>query len=132
MWRASIELSVIISIFYWNFIELRRTSRRSPGLGDRRRPARLPKHDLRRQHRIPLALGDQEADLGAMTTATKPRASRRQHPQLDPPGAPPRVAVAPSLQDRDHVVIRSDDDTDEDYEARCRVFAAALAFAHKG
>ena len=84
------------------------------------------------QHRKPLALGDREADLGAMTTATKPRASRRQHPQLDPPGAPPRVAVAPGLQDRDHVVIRSDDDTDEDYEARCRVFAAALAFARKG
>jgi len=37
--------------------------------------------------------------------------------------------VAPGLLDQEHVVIRADDDTDEDYEARCRVFAAALAFA---
>jgi hypothetical protein len=34
--------------------------------------------------------------------------------------------------DQEHVVIRSADDTDEDYEARCKVFAAALAFARKG
>ena len=29
------------------------------------------------------------------------------------------------------VVIRAEDDTDEDYEARCRLFAAALALASK-
>jgi hypothetical protein len=34
--------------------------------------------------------------------------------------------------DKEHVVIRADDDTDEDYEARSRLFAAALAFARKG
>jgi hypothetical protein len=34
--------------------------------------------------------------------------------------------------DQEHVVIRSADDTDEDYEARRKVFAAALAFARKG
>jgi hypothetical protein len=34
--------------------------------------------------------------------------------------------------DQEHIVIRSTDDTDEDYEARRKVFAAALAFARKG
>jgi len=48
------------------------------------------------------------------------------------PGTPPHVAVAPGVLDQEHVVIRAPDDTDEDYEARRRVFAAALAFARKG
>jgi hypothetical protein len=34
--------------------------------------------------------------------------------------------------DHGHVVIRAADDTDENYQARRRVFAAALAFARKG
>jgi hypothetical protein len=63
-----------------------------------------------------------------------PPNQRRAQPQseLAPPGTSPHVAVAAGLLDQQHVVIRADDDTDEDYEARCRVFAAALAFARKG
>ncbi len=53
-------------------------------------------------------------------------------PALAPPGAPPHVAVAPGVPDKAHVVIRADDDTDADYGARSRLFAAALAFARKG
>jgi len=53
-------------------------------------------------------------------------------PELAPPGTPPHVAVAPGVLDKDHVVIRAADDTDEDYGARTRLFAAALAFARKG
>ncbi len=53
-------------------------------------------------------------------------------PELAPPGTPPHVAVAPGVLDKEHVVIRADDDTDEDYVARSRLFAAALAFARKG
>jgi len=64
-----------------------------------------------------------------MKTKTRPRTSTSQQPELAPPGSPPHVVVAPGLLDQEHVVIRADDDTDEDYEARCRVFAAALAFA---
>jgi hypothetical protein len=67
-----------------------------------------------------------------MKTKTRPSRPVHQHPELAPPGSPPSVAVAPGLLDQDHVVIRSHDDTDEDYEARCRVFAAALAFARNG
>ena len=47
-------------------------------------------------------------------------------------GTPPHVAVVPGVLDQEHVVIRSADDTDEDYEARRKVFAAALVFARKG
>jgi hypothetical protein len=50
-------------------------------------------------------------------------------PELAPPGEPPHVAVAPGLLDKEHVVIRSDDDTDEDYQARCDMLVAVLAFA---
>jgi hypothetical protein len=52
--------------------------------------------------------------------------------ELAPPGTPPHVAVAPGVLDQEHVVIRAADDSDEDYEARRRVFAAALKFARKG
>lgn len=52
--------------------------------------------------------------------------------EIAPPGAPPHVAVAPGVLDQEHVVIRAADDTDQDYEARSRVFAAALKFARKG
>lgn len=67
-----------------------------------------------------------------MNIVTKPDRPEQQHPELAPPGSPPHVAVAPGLLDHDHAVIRSDDDTDEDYEARRRVLAAALSFARKG
>lgn len=56
----------------------------------------------------------------------------RTRPDLAPPGTPPHVAVAPGLLDRKHVVIRADDDTDEDYAAKQRLLDAALAFARKG
>jgi hypothetical protein len=51
--------------------------------------------------------------------------------EFAPADAPPHVAVAPGVLDQDHVVVR-DDDTDENYAARSRVFAAALAFARNG
>jgi hypothetical protein len=60
----------------------------------------------------------------------RPPRRRRAKPQPDlaPPGTP-HVAVAPGLLDREHVVTREDDDTDADYEARCRLLAAALRVA---
>jgi hypothetical protein len=42
------------------------------------------------------------------------------------------IAVAPGILDHEHVVVRSDDDTDEDYAARCRLLAALLAAARRG
>jgi hypothetical protein len=62
-------------------------------------------------------------------TPPQPLASE---PELAPPGTPPHIAVAPGLLDQNHVVIRAEDDSDEDYEALCRLLAAALAFARKG
>jgi len=68
-----------------------------------------------------------------MNEIRPPRHRRaKPQPELAPGGTPPHVAVAPGVLDQEHVVIRSADDTDEDYEARCKVFAAALAFARKG
>jgi hypothetical protein len=49
-------------------------------------------------------------------------------PELAPPGTPLHVAIAPGLRDQAHVIIRAEDDTDEDYEARSRLLAAILAF----
>jgi hypothetical protein len=60
------------------------------------------------------------------------RRGTKPQPELAPAGTPSHVAIAPGVRDREHVVIRSADDTDEDYEARRKVFAAALAFARKG
>jgi hypothetical protein len=64
----------------------------------------------------------------------RPPRPRRPKPraELAPPGTSPHVAVAPGVLDHEHAVIRAADDTDEDYAARSRVFAAALAFARKG
>ena len=67
-----------------------------------------------------------------MNIVTKPVRPAHQQPELAPTGSPRHVSVAPGLLDHDHSVIRSDDDTDEDYEARRRIFAAALSFARKG
>jgi|HubBroStandDraft_1064217.scaffolds.fasta_scaffold202453_2 hypothetical protein len=67
-----------------------------------------------------------------MKTATKHRRPVAPSPELAPPGALPHVDVAPGVLDRAHVMIRADDDSDEDYAARCTVFAAALDFAGKG
>jgi hypothetical protein len=54
-------------------------------------------------------------------------------PELAPVGAPLHVSVAPGLLDKDYVVIRSDEDTDKDYEARQAMFTAVLAYAqHQG
>ena len=51
--------------------------------------------------------------------------------ELTPAGSPPHIAVAPGVLDREHVVIRADDDTDADFERRSRLLTAALAFARK-
>ena len=58
------------------------------------------------------------------------RASQPPH-ELAPPGTPVHVAVEPSLLNQDHVVIRADDDTDEDYQAKQHLLAAALAIVRK-
>ena len=66
---------------------------------------------------------------------TPHRAAPRPHdaePDLAPPGTPPHVAVAPGLLDHQHVVIRADDDTDEDYEAKQLLLDAVLALARQG
>lgn len=47
--------------------------------------------------------------------------------ELAPPGTPTHVAVEPGLLDQDHVVIRADDDTDEDYQGKQRLLVAVLA-----
>jgi hypothetical protein len=67
-----------------------------------------------------------------MNEIRPPRRRAKSPPELAPAGTPPHVAVAPGVLDQEHVVIRSADDTDEDYEARRKVFAAALVFARKG
>lgn len=51
--------------------------------------------------------------------------------ELAPAGSAPHIAVAPGVLDREHVVIRADDDTDEDFERRSQLLAAALAFVRK-
>jgi hypothetical protein len=56
-----------------------------------------------------------------------PSAAVGRQPELGPPGTPPHVAVAVGLQEQAHDIIRAEDDTDEDYEARRRLLAAALA-----
>jgi len=58
----------------------------------------------------------------------QPDAVSDDHPDLAPSGSPPHVAIAPGLVGQDHVAIRAEDDTDEDYEARRRLLAVALAF----
>jgi hypothetical protein len=67
-----------------------------------------------------------------MDTTIPPAHTEDHQPELAPFGALPHVAVAPGLLDQQHVVIRGDDDTDEDYAARCRMFAAVLNFARNG
>jgi hypothetical protein len=52
--------------------------------------------------------------------------------EAGPALAAPHVAVAPGVLDRDHVVVRADDDTDAEYAARVRLLAMALAFARGG
>jgi hypothetical protein len=81
-----------------------------------------------------LATRHDNADFAAAMNEIRPPRRRRAkpRPELAPAGTPPHVAVAPGVLDQEHVVIRSADDTDEDYEARRKVFAAALAFARKG
>jgi hypothetical protein len=61
------------------------------------------------------------------------RRRRRAETPLDlaPPGTPLHVAVAPGLPEQKHVVIRENDDTDEDYEAKQRLLDAVLAYARK-
>ncbi len=60
-----------------------------------------------------------------------PTPAPARQPELAPPGTPLHVAVAPGLRDQVHVIIRAEDDTDEDYEARSRLLAAILAFPEK-
>ncbi len=66
------------------------------------------------------------------TNSSRGRAApgRRKPPKAD--DAQPHVAVAPGLLDSEHTVIHEADDTDADYEGRCRLLAAALDFARKG
>ena len=63
-------------------------------------------------------------------TPSSPAPARQ--PELAPPGSPPLIVVPPSLLDQKHAVIRAENDSDEDYEARSRLLAAALAIASNG
>ena len=67
-----------------------------------------------------------------MITITRPKHESRRQPELAPPETPPHIAVAPGLLDQECMVVREDDETDEDYEARCRLSAAVLRFARQG
>jgi hypothetical protein len=67
-----------------------------------------------------------------MNEIRPPRPRRvKPRPELARPGTPPHVAVAPGLLHHEHVVIRADDDTDEDYSEKQRLLHAVLAFARK-
>jgi hypothetical protein len=79
-----------------------------------------------------LAKSGPSPDFGRMSTITRPKSQSRRHSELAPAGTPPHIAVAPGLLDQEPVVSREDDDTDEDYEARCRLSAAVLRFARQG
>jgi hypothetical protein len=72
-------------------------------------------------------------DLGLMKakSASGARPYKRQNPPK-PIDTLSHVAAAPGLLDLDHSVIREPDDTDADYESRCRLLAAALDRARKG
>lgn len=64
-----------------------------------------------------------------MDTTTRADIPGDRQPELIPLDAPLHVAVAPGLLDREHVVIRADDDTDEDYESKQRLLDAMMAYA---
>jgi len=56
----------------------------------------------------------------------KARAHKPGHssaPQVTAADGLPRVIIVPGLLERGHDVIRDDDDTDADYEARCNLVA---------
>jgi hypothetical protein len=58
------------------------------------------------------------------TRATSPRASKaRQRP---------RVLAAPGMLDRKFTATRQPDDTDAEYEARCKLFDVLLESAKQG
>jgi hypothetical protein len=44
----------------------------------------------------------------------------------------PSVIAAPGLLDREHTLIREADETDAEFEARCRLFHALLDHAKQG
>lgn len=67
-----------------------------------------------------------------MNDIPAPRRRRaKPQPELAPPGTPPHVAVAPGLLDHEHIVMRADDDTDEDHADKQRLLDTVLAFARK-
>jgi hypothetical protein len=69
-----------------------------------------------------MATGDAAMEGGLVTEVTA-------EVELAPPGAPPTVVAAPEMLKGEHVVIRAEDDTDADYEARSRLLAAVLTLA---
>ena len=60
------------------------------------------------------------------------RSRAKSYSELAPSSTPPHIAVAPGLLDREHVAIRHEGDTDEDYEASKRLLAALLDYAKQG
>jgi hypothetical protein len=52
--------------------------------------------------------------------------------ELAPPGTRLSLTVVPGLLDQEHLAIRDDGDTEEDFESSKRLLAAVLAFARKG
>jgi Arc/MetJ-type ribon-helix-helix transcriptional regulator len=69
--------------------------------------------------------------LPTMKTETKPRRQASSQPRSAPSDTPAHVAVAPGLLDHEHVVVRDEEDTDADYEARRRLLDLALRVARR-
>lgn len=78
---------------------------------------------------MPLAFPDGRADFRGMDTTTRSAHTEDHRPELAPDGAPLHIALAPGVLEQEHVVIRSDDDTDESYQSRCDLLAALLDYA---
>ncbi len=49
--------------------------------------------------------------------------------ELAPPDAPLHIAVAPSVLDREHTVIREPNESDESYRSRCELLARLTSYA---
>jgi hypothetical protein len=77
-------------------------------------------------------IGRPGAILQRAEIAIKPVLPTNKQPECAPGGAAVALTVASGLIDHEHVGIREDDETDEDFEASKRKLTAVLDFARKG
>ena len=77
-------------------------------------------------NRTPLAFGVAASDLDEMKTQLVTQRDPAPQPKAEDPL---RLFVVPELLGQDHQVIREPDDTDEDYAARCALFALIVEAA---